>query len=59
MRLLRAHEGEGGRTRRVGAEEVVHYEMPEVRGVGVPHEHMYTRVVGPYKMLRHLACNSG
>ena len=48
----------------VCAEKVIDYEMAKVVGVGVPHEHVHARVVvavavGPYEVLRHLACTSG
>lgn len=41
------------RTCRVGAEKVVHHEVPEILGVRVAHEHVRARVVCPHEIRRH------
>ncbi len=47
-----------GLTRSVRAEEVVHHQVPEVAGVGVPHENVHARVVSPDEIRRHLPCTA-
>jgi hypothetical protein len=43
----------GVRTCRVGAEKVVHHEVPEILRIRVAHEHVRARVVCPHEIRRH------